>query len=400
MPTYLVALATPVPASHSEQLAQRVYYVAPDIAAFRLVREGDTITGVELTTAAEADHAALARRLDDVSSTEVLPQRLSTPQVVWRSPHAPRPATGVFDAMAAAGVAHEMGDGAVATGPPFSTVLDALDARVRGIATRRFGAVEYRYPTLVSTAALRRGNYLTSFPQLLMSASRLCVDLDVYRRFVAELDAAGDPGPLLTRYGTHAGYCLPPTMCFHTYHQFAGRTLAADRLVVTARGRSFRFESRYSRTLERLWDFTIRETVFLGDETTVADLRSGFVTAACALAEELGLAGRVESADDPFFAGRTVPRRVLAQRLGGLKYELRVPAEEGRTFSVASFNVHGTTFGGPYDIRLPDGDVAHTACVGFGLERFAFALFCQHGADIRDWPAGLRDSIATHPPRG
>jgi seryl-tRNA synthetase len=230
-----------------------------------------------------------------------------------------------------------------------------------------------------------------------MSASRLCVDLDVYRGFVAELAELADdtdPGTLLTRYSAHSDYCLPPTMCFHTYHQMSGRTLAADAQVVTARGKSFRFESRYQRSLERLWDFTIREIVFIGDGPTVARHRERFLAAACELAERLGLAGRVESAEDPFFADPTVPRRMLAQRLGRLKYELRLPVEDGRTISVASFNVHGTTFGEPYDIRLPSGEVAQTACVGFGLERFAFALFCQHGLDPEQWPASCRDVLS------
>lgn len=390
MPTYLVELTTPVPASHGDELAKRVYYLAPDITGFTLVRAGDTIAGVEITTAGDTTAAVLARKLEDVSRSEVLPQRLFAPQVIWQSPHAARPARGVFDELATLGLVHVMGDGAVALAAPVTTVLEALDGRLRSIASDRFGAVEYSYPTLISTAALRRGGYLASFPQLLMSASQLRVDLDVYRQFVAELDRAEEPGSLLTRYSSHSGYCLPPTMCFHTYHQLSGRTLPAASRVVTARGKSFRFESRYSRSLERLWDFTIREIVFLGDERTVTRQREEFLAEACGLAEELGLAGQVESAEDPFFADPGVPRRVLAQRLGRLKYELRLPAEEGRTISVGSFNVHGTTFGKPYGIRLPTGEVANTACVGFGLERFTFALFCQHGAQPRQWPERIR----------
>lgn len=393
MPTYLVELATPVPASHSAQLAGRVHYIAPGIDSFALVWHEDRVTGVEIATVGETDHTELARKLEYVTRAEVLPQRIFTPQRIWQSRHAAKPSDGVFAELQALGVVHEMGPGAIATAPPFTTVLNALDARIRGIAVARFGGLEVRYPTLISTYSLRRGGYLRSFPQFVMSASQLRVDLDVYQHFVSDLTEAGEPGPVFDRHSVHSGYCLPPTMCFHTYHQLSGQSLSGTLCVVTSRGKSFRFESGYRRSLERLWDFTIREVVFVGEAATVARQREDFLTASCALADEWGLAGHVESADDPFFAGASVPERALAQRLGKLKYELRAPVEQGRTVSVASFNLHGTTFGDSYHIRLPNGEVAHTACVGFGLERLTFALFCQHGAKTEQWPLQLRAAL-------
>ena len=45
--------------------------------------------------------------------------------------------------------------------------------------------------------------------------------------------------------------------------------------------------------------------------------------------------------------------------------------------------------------RLPlaDGSVAHTACVGFGLERIALALFAHHGLDVKVWPELVRKTL-------
>jgi hypothetical protein len=34
--------------------------------------------------------------------------------------------------------------------------------------------------------------------------------------------------------------------------------------------------------------------------------------------------------------------------------------------------------------------MAHTGCVGFGLERLALALFKHHGLDVAGWPASVR----------
>ena len=40
-----------------------------------------------------------------------------------------------------------------------------------------------------------------------------------------------------------------------------------------------------------------------------------------------------------------------------------------------------------------DGAVAHTACVGFGLERIALALYRRHGFDRAQWPAPVREAL-------
>ena len=74
-----------------------------------------------------------------------------------------------------------------------------------------------------------------------------------------------------------------------------------------------------------------------------------------------------------------------------LKFEIVVPitSEENPT-AVASFNYHQDKFGSVFDIRSADGEVAHTACLGFGLERVVMALFRHHGFEPSKWPAAVR----------
>jgi hypothetical protein len=50
--------------------------------------------------------------------------------------------------------------------------------------------------------------------------------------------------------------------------------------------------------------------------------------------------------------------------------------------AVMSCNYHLEHFGEAFDIRTDDGAVAHTACVGFGLERMALALGSDAGSEI------------------
>jgi seryl-tRNA synthetase len=192
-------------------------------------------------------------------------------------------------------------------------------------------------------------------------------------------------------------YCLPPTMCFHTYHQLAERPLPAPSMVVTSRGKSFRFESRYRRSMERLWDFTIREVVFLGSRESVLAGRRRLMELTFALVEALGLGGRCEVANDPFFVDGDSAGRAWSQRMLELKYELRLPFAPGRDLAAGSFNFHERFFGESFAIAAAAGEAApvHTACAGFGLERFAYAFLCQHGLDPGGWPDDVRQAVST-----
>jgi seryl-tRNA synthetase len=53
---------------------------------------------------------------------------------------------------------------------------------------------------------------------------------------------------------------------------------------------------------------------------------------------------------------------------------------------VASFNYHREHFSSIFELLQPNGELAHTACVGFGLERITLALLSRHGLDPDAWP--------------
>jgi seryl-tRNA synthetase len=58
-----------------------------------------------------------------------------------------------------------------------------------------------------------------------------------------------------------------------------------------------------------------------------------------------------------------------------------------------SFNYHQDHFASLWGIELTSGEAAHTACIGFGMERLALALFRRHGLDIGDWPPSVRAAL-------
>ena len=104
----------------------------------------------------------------------------------------------------------------------------------------------------------------------------------------------------------------------------------------------------------------------------------------------LQLPCHVEVANDPFF-GRAGKIMGSSQREQELKFELLVPINSGASPTACmSFNYHMDNFGKAWNIRQADGSPAYTACVGFGLERIALALFRHHGLETEHWPADVR----------
>jgi len=139
--------------------------------------------------------------------------------------------------------------------------------------------------------------------------------------------------------------------------------------------------------------FQIRENVRAGSPDDVQRWRAKWMEDGQELLASLGLPLKLDTASDPFFGrgGRLMKANQHAQEL---KFELLVPIwSEAQPTAVASFNYHQEHFGHVFEIRTAAGECAHTACIGFGLERVAIALFKQHGLEPEHWPAEVRKRL-------
>lgn len=145
----------------------------------------------------------------------------------------------------------------------------------------------------------------------------------------------------------------------------------------------------------RLQLFRQREHVRIGTPAQVLEFRERWLKRGRAIMESMGVPLDIDVANDPFF-GRAGRMLAANQRDQALKFELLVPITSAeKPTACVSFNYHQDHLGHAFDLRLADGTVAHTACVGFGLERIALALLRHHGFDTKAWPDAVRHTLWT-----
>ena len=139
--------------------------------------------------------------------------------------------------------------------------------------------------------------------------------------------------------------------------------------------------------------FRMREYVRFGTPEQVTEFRATWLERGQEMMASLGVPLNLDVANDPFFgrAGRMLANNQRDQRL---KFELLIPIEsEEKPTACLSFNYHQDHFGTTWGIQTSAGETAHTACVGFGMERVALALFKHHGYDVERWPASVRNVL-------
>lgn len=400
MPITHIPLTHGVPLSLATELRKRLFYVSGEIDDFKLIERDGLIQSVEVSWAAgdslrPASTEGLRRleqNINDLVKNHILSQKVFPPKEVWRADPVRTFHQNTFDVLVRDGIAFEAGEGQVGFGEPLISLIDYFDRRIKSVAMSLPNAKEYLYPTLLPTRALEQCDYFNSFPQFVMFVTRLHNDMDVYRAFMKEYEVNPQITSGVFAHCHNHDYCLPPTMCYHSYHQHRGRQLDRD-IVVTAKGKSFRFESKYSSGLERLWDFTIREIVFMGRQEFVLECREHFMRQAFSLMDELSLSGSCEVANDPFFVNVDAASKIGSQRMMELKYELNLNVRPDDAIAIGSFNYHDNFFGRNFDITQETGKPIASGCVGFGLERLVYAFLCQHGLHSNEWPQAVRSAV-------
>lgn len=282
-----------------------------------------------------------------------------------------------------------LGDGLVGLRGPLLALFRFFERTFRELAAG-YGAEENHYPVMVPNALLEEIGYFGHFPQHITFCSHLRGDLPVLEAVASSPNAAQVDGRLAP-----PRHVLTPAVCLPCYRQQRGAVLDAGAVrTLTMQNHVFRYEGANFRPLERGWDFTVRDIVFFGSYDDLARLRLDVMHRAMALCRELGLEATIELANDPFFLDASRDKAIY-QRMGEVKYELLFPlARPGQSLAASSFNLHRDYYTSVYDTRIAGGELAESACMGFGLERWVYAFLIQKGLDPAGWPARVTRSTA------
>src|SRR5262249_38511226 len=139
--------------------------------------------------------------------------------------------------------------------------------------------------------------------------------------------------------------------------------------------------------------FHQHEFVRVSSPTETAAFRDHWLERALELMTDLDLAVDAVVANDPFF-GRAGRMLAANQRDDTLQFEIVAPvADPTQPTAIVSCNCHRDHLTARFGIQTSDGETAHSACVGFGIERIVLALFAAHGTDVPAWPARVQNRL-------
>jgi len=267
----------------------------------------------------------------------------------------------------------------------FESVLDGFNNAITRLA-KDDRAEYFVYPPIIDRKVLEKTDYMDSFPHLAGTVhSFFGKELDA--RKLSERIHAGGP------WGDAMGITdvtLNPAACYPVYPSFSG-TVPAEGRLVTMLNWVYRHEPSPEPT--RMQAFRVREFVRCGTAEQVVAWRDMWLQRGLALLQSLGLPAASDVASDPFF-GKGGKMLAASQKEQKLKFEVLVPViSKDKPTACCSFNFHEGHFGEAFHIQTPDGNVANTACLGFGLERCVMALFQAHGFDPGSWPSATRQIL-------
>jgi seryl-tRNA synthetase len=270
-----------------------------------------------------------------------------------------------------------------------SAEYEAIATAVDELAIRVFSdehPVVRRFPPIISVKTFEQTHYLSSFPDLIGAVSSFRGDDRDHVKLLEVADAGGD----WTTFLQPSGVTLCPAACHPLYPTLSG-TLPQGGQRFDVAGWCYRHEPSVEPT--RMQAFRMHEIVFVGDAETAPRQRDKWLATGLDVLGGLGLAVESVVANDPFF-GRV--GRILAsnQVEKTLKYEIVTPINSPTQLTaIASANYHLDHFGQPFGIETASGEVAHSCCFGFGIDRIALALLRTHGMRTSDWPLDVRAQL-------
>jgi seryl-tRNA synthetase len=302
---------------------------------------------------------------------------------------------GVNDELVKRGWMHDYGKGQVAYSGPVLKLAKLINDKSGELYKAAFNAKDSHFPAMIDADTLHKCGYFDSHPNAVTFVGNVIEDFDAIEEF-RRANSCSEGALMPTQDHIHIdGMCLNPAACFPCYPTLTGQKFEEGQCY-TWLGRVFRYESRNINGLDRLYEFNVRELVFVGNEEYVRDCRAKALPIVEELASFMDIDCQVQTATDPFFATVSAAKKFW-QAAQEVKNEIKIPAlgNDGsqKMLACGSINLHGNFFGKRFGFTCENGEPAQTGCVGLGIERWVLAAFTQHGFDEMRWPEAVRNVI-------
>lgn len=290
----------------------------------------------------------------------------------------------------------------IPTGPPglyarsaaFESILTAVDNLVTRagrdaseLTPDESGYQLFSFPPVFPRTAYEKTDYIESFPDLTGVVYTFNGTSKDHRELLADR-AADRPWD----HHLSPGDTMLVSSACHPLYDALPTHLPEGGIAAEVNGYCFRQEP--SPDPMRLQAFRMHEYVRVGTPATAAHFRTAWVAKSVELLGSLGLEVEAVAANDPFFgrAGKLLANEQLANNLK-TEIVVHVYGTDHPANAIASCNLAEDHFGRNFGLTLADGSTAHSACVGFGLERITLALLATHGIDPQAWPTEVRDAL-------
>ncbi len=276
-------------------------------------------------------------------------------------------------------------DGLYGRDQVFNSVLDGIDAALNLLAAPE-APIAATFPPMLPRVTFDQIGYLRKFADLAGPVFSFLGGPEEHKELLKRLDDGTDYAPLLTQ----TDLTLTPACCY-PFYATSPKSIEDAGASYTTRGYCFRHEP--SKDPMRLQMFEQREQIRVAAPEEVQAWRNLWLERAAEFLSELGLDVTTDVASDPFFGrpGRLMKQHQLSQQLK-IEFLVNVYGDDNRT-ACSSLNYHQDHFGEIFEIRTRSGEIAHSSCIGFGLERIAVALCNQHGVNPDRWGLKLRERL-------
>ncbi|MEE0930048.1 MAG: hypothetical protein UIM53_03530 [Acutalibacteraceae bacterium] len=227
----------------------------------------------------------------------------------------------------------------------------------------------YNIPAMIEGRVLKKCGYFESFPDQISAVGY--IDDEKIPEIMSGKEINESCIKLHDRY-------LTPSACLHIYPMYEGKEITENE-IITTKARVYRCEKSGFEDMTRLWDFSVREIVFIGSEEFVKEHLNTLKEKTLNFAKKISKDANLVVAHDHFYKGQRNDIKAKIQEKNELKFELKIPIGD-REVAVASFNFHNGHFSIPFN--FDNNRKIVSGCVGFGMERWVAACMENNISDI------------------